>query len=345
MTLSLAGLSYSGNSIPVEEGLLVYPDGDVKFNTDGSKMFICGYDVSFVQRLVAYELSVEWDVTTAVVNAEFLVPEHDDPQSMVFKSDGLKLYIADGGTTIDEYTLSSAWDVSSATFIQSLDVSSEVGTLKSLHVSEDGMMLYTGDYALNYYIKRWSTTGSWSLTGGAIDVGQSYIPFTDSGDKYSYGVWLDSTGLIMYVLANFNDVIYEYTLGVAWDLTTVSYADDAESYFSVTGQDTNPRGFFVNAEHIYVLGGATYDVFQYDFEILKSFSGTVSQEGVHVARTVRIYDRATGIFIAETISDAETGEFIFDEVIDNGVVCYIVILDDDDGDDYNALIYGRVTGV
>lgn len=69
-------------------------------------------------------------------------------------------------------------------------------------------------------------------------------------------------------------------------------------------------------------------------------SGEVTEIGVPVARTVRIYTRSTGALVGTTTSDAVTGEYSF--VVDPGD--YFVIAFDDDVDPvYNAVILDKIT--
>jgi len=72
-------------------------------------------------------------------------------------------------------------------------------------------------------------------------------------------------------------------------------------------------------------------------------SGIVKQDGNPVERTVRVYDRASGLLLGETTSltdgSFEIGFASQDEV-------YVVALDDtSDADDFNALIFDRIVPV
>lgn len=75
-------------------------------------------------------------------------------------------------------------------------------------------------------------------------------------------------------------------------------------------------------------------------EVPYTLSGVVTESSTGVARTVRVYDRATGALLAETISSSEDGSFSI-PIYSNDPV-YVVALDDDSGDDYNAIIFDRV---
>lgn len=72
-------------------------------------------------------------------------------------------------------------------------------------------------------------------------------------------------------------------------------------------------------------------------------SGTVSELGTPVARTVRAYRRDTGALIGETVSAAD-GTFSIDTSGYTGE-CYVIALDDNAGVDYNAKVFDRIVPV
>jgi len=72
-------------------------------------------------------------------------------------------------------------------------------------------------------------------------------------------------------------------------------------------------------------------------------SGTIKEKGVSVARSLAAYNRSTRELYSTGASDA-TGAFTIDAP-DDTTEMLVVALDDDAGEDYNDLIYGRVKGV
>lgn len=72
-------------------------------------------------------------------------------------------------------------------------------------------------------------------------------------------------------------------------------------------------------------------------------SGTVKEKGTAVARTVRSYIRSTGQFYTTTVSQGD-GSFSVGAP-DDTTLMYVIALDDDAGEQYNALIFDRVRGV
>lgn len=75
-------------------------------------------------------------------------------------------------------------------------------------------------------------------------------------------------------------------------------------------------------------------------DTIKNISGIVRNDaGVPVSRKVFLHDRSTGSLVGATVSDSVTGLFS----IPAGVKCYAVVLDDDEGTTYDALILDNIT--
>ena len=72
-------------------------------------------------------------------------------------------------------------------------------------------------------------------------------------------------------------------------------------------------------------------------------AGAIIEAGSPAARTVRVHNRSTGALVTSKVSDSEDGSFEITYVPNESL--YIVALDNDTGDDYNALIYDRVLPV
>jgi sugar lactone lactonase YvrE len=91
------------------------PDGDplaqgISFSDDGTKMYIAGYD-----DIEQFTLSTPWNVSTASLLQQVEMPESSYITDLYFKPDGTKVYVSDDPNTprrINQYDLSTAWDVS-----------------------------------------------------------------------------------------------------------------------------------------------------------------------------------------------------------------------------------------
>jgi hypothetical protein len=62
----------------------------------------------------------QWDISTAVYLQNFSISAQEaTPHGLFFKPDGLKMYISGaGGDDVNEYNLSTAWDISTSVYLQ-----------------------------------------------------------------------------------------------------------------------------------------------------------------------------------------------------------------------------------
>ena len=83
------------------------------FNSDGTKMFIGGFAGDDVNE---YTLSTAYDVSTATFVDAFSILTHEGKiTGLAFNTNGNLMYIVgQGGVEINEYHLTVAWDVSTA---------------------------------------------------------------------------------------------------------------------------------------------------------------------------------------------------------------------------------------
>ena len=111
------------------------------FSADGSKMFVVGYAGADVNE---YTMSTPFDVSTADFVDSFSVSSQDTfPTGVAFSADGSKMFVAGfEGQDVNEYTLSTSFDVSTADFVDSFDVSSEETSLTGVAFSADGSKMF-----------------------------------------------------------------------------------------------------------------------------------------------------------------------------------------------------------
>jgi DNA-binding beta-propeller fold protein YncE len=210
------------------------------FKPDGTKMYICGSTGDDVNE---YSLSSAWDISTASYVQNFSVATQElAPRGLFFKPDGLKLFIVGSGSDqVNEYDLSSAWDISTASHVQSFSVLSQDSVPTDLFFHPDGTGFYvlgdTIDFVFQYII------GGFSVA--TEETSPSAFTFKPDGTK-------------MYVLGTVGDDVNEYDLSTAWDITTASYVQN----FSVASQETLPQAiqFKPDGTKMYILGFTTADV-------------------------------------------------------------------------------------
>ncbi|MEK7606375.1 MAG: hypothetical protein AAB458_02165, partial [Patescibacteria group bacterium] len=88
---------------------------------------------------LSYTTALAFASTSKGVNAEMLTPF-----AVFFKPDGLKMYVVEdfSGSGINEYNLSTAWNVSTASFLQVKDISAEGDSPHGLFFKPDGLKMY-----------------------------------------------------------------------------------------------------------------------------------------------------------------------------------------------------------
>jgi len=236
----------------------VGPTG-IFFKPDGTKMYVLGNVSDSVHQ---YSLSTAWDISTASYDSvSFSVSNQEgSAQDLFFKSDGTKMYIVGFfNKTIYQYTLSSAWDVSSASYDSvGFSVNSQDSTPFGFFIKPDGTKMYVMG-ATNDAVFQYSLSSAWDMSTASYDT----VSFSISSQELNpQTLFFKSDGTKFYVLGYGNDTIFQYSLSTAWDMTTASYDGIA---FGVLSQDASPSGLFFKSDgtKFYVLGPSADAVFQY----------------------------------------------------------------------------------
>ena len=116
------------------------PQG-VAFSSDGSRMFIAGDQNNGVYE---YALGTPFDVTSYSFTAYFNVTGQDrTPEGVAFSNDGARMFVV-GSNRINvyEYALTAPFDVSTASPVDSFDVSEQDSTPTDMAFSSDGAKMF-----------------------------------------------------------------------------------------------------------------------------------------------------------------------------------------------------------
>lgn len=237
------------------------------FKPDGSKMYLIGTTADTVFQ---YSLSTAWDISTASYDSlSFSVATQETaPRVVSFSPDGTKMYtVGTGSDAIFEYSLSTAWDVSTASYGSvSLSVASEDSNPIGLFFKPDGLKMYmTG--GLNRRLYQYSLSTAWEISTASYDnVSTLFIvpvEILSTQNLPPNESFFKDDGTKLYVISLTNDSVYQFGLSTAWDLSTVSYDNVS---FSVTNQESNPNNLFFgkSGEKMYTFGGQNDTVYQYD---------------------------------------------------------------------------------
>jgi len=223
------------------------------FKTDGTQMYIVG---SGSDKVVQYALSTAWDVSTASYTQSFSVLSQDGvSRGLFFKPDGTKMYvIGQSGDNVYEYNLSTAWDISTASYNQNFSVQAQDGTPRGVFFKDDGTEMYVaGDVA--EAVHQYTLTTGWDVSTASFT--QSFSVSTPTPTD----LWFGNSGTKMYILDDAYNRVIEYTLSTAWDVSTASYVRT----FAVLSQDSVPLGLFFKSDgtKMFMLGATSDAVWQY----------------------------------------------------------------------------------
>lgn len=164
-------------------------------------------------------------------------------ENIKIKNNGLKAYISQSSPTdfIAEYTLSRAYDISTATYVNQINISGTVGNIRDFDISADGTkMIVLGDAAANT-IYEYTLSTPYQISSAAY---QSRSFSLNSQDTGMIDINLSVSGLRLIALGVTNNKLYQYTLGSAFNLTSVTFNTE----LAMSSYLTNPtfsiiRGF------------------------------------------------------------------------------------------------------
>jgi sugar lactone lactonase YvrE len=208
--------------------------------------------------------------TTILSNVDMLNASYDSvsfsvageeatPSSLFFSPDGTRMFVlGSNGDDVNQYSLSTPWLVSSASYVTNFSVSSEELTPSGLFFRADGLKMYivgqTNDTVFQY-----SLTTPWSVATASYDS----VSFSIAAQELTpTGVFFKPNGLTMYVVGSASDNVNQYTLSTAWNISTATFTQS----FSISGQESasSDISFTGDGTRMFVSGTTGDDVTVYN---------------------------------------------------------------------------------
>ena len=179
---------------------------------------------------------------------------------LAFSADGTKMYMCGANAdAIFQYSLSTAWDVSTASYDSiSLSVSSQDTVPRGILLNADGTSIYVcGD--INAAIFQYDMTTAYDLSTASYASKSLSVSSEEPGPA---GIAFNNDGTKIYVIGYNNDNVRQYALSTAYDVSTGSYESKT---LDVSSQDSSPRSLFFNSDgtKLFVNGNATDTMYQY----------------------------------------------------------------------------------
>ena len=205
---------------------------------------------------------------------------------MAFSSTGTRLYtlIYRGSTSrnIQEHRLSTAWDITTASFDSPNAVEFELYygdsdvTFSDLTFSIDGTKMYVSESGVGGIenVRQYSlstgydlTTASYEKTKALTEGSPTVLEFSEDGSR-------------LYVITSGRDVIgHQYDLSTPWDVATLSYNSPQDYDYGAAGDITSLASiaFKPDDERVYwVFDSAIETIFQYKMSPGSYLSSTYS---------------------------------------------------------------------
>ena len=228
------------------------------FKPDGTKMYMAGYVNDAIYQ---YTLSTAWDLSTASYDSISLsvVSQDNAPMGLTFKPDGTKMYMAGFGGSIYQYTLSTAWDLSTASYDSvSFSVTSQAPQPRSVTFKPDGTKMYWASSNTNS-VYQYTLSTAWDLSTASYD---SASFSAASQETQVQSILFKPDGAKMYVVGAGSDAVLQYSLSTAWVVSSAVY--DSVS-FSVASQESSPQAMFFDPDgsKLYVVGLTNKIIYQY----------------------------------------------------------------------------------
>jgi sugar lactone lactonase YvrE len=233
-----AGFTAKNMSAPLQDA----SPQDIVFKPDGTRFYVVG---SINDVIFQYDCSNPWDVTTAFFNKTAsgafararVIFQEGAPTGLSFKDDGTKFYIVGtNNDTIYQYSCSTAWDVSTASYdSKSFSVGSQDTAPIGLFFKDDGTKFYIVGQT-NDTVYQYSCSTPWDVSTASYD---SKSFFIGTQEIVPHGLFFKDDGTKFYVVGNSADTVFQYSCSAAWDVSTASY--DSKS-LSVLNNTTSSAG-------------------------------------------------------------------------------------------------------
>jgi len=246
--------------LPSEFASADFPYG-MKWKDDGTKLYIGHFQDETIYQ---YSASVAYDVTTLTYDSKSLDVSAEgtsDTYGIFWKDDGTSIYVVRDYTVIFQYDLTTAWDLSTASYAsKNVDVGASVDPDSySFWIRSNGLKLYTvSDFFGDIF--QWTLSTAWDISTATYDTvtfrlsDNAELPDTIGNNGFGpAGIYFNTAGTKMFIADYSDNGIHRYRLNTPWDISTLVWEQ-----FS----DNIPKGHFSE-----ILSNSDEDEFNLTFDL------------------------------------------------------------------------------
>lgn len=188
--------------------------GGIFWKPNGRKSVLSDYGNN---NLLTIEYSTPWDISTFNVTQTSSYG-NGNPVGVVLKPDGTKLYVMDFNGEVDQYDLSTAWDVTTRGSSVSFGVNAE---FTGMSFNSDGTKMYCAYRSLGE-VESYSLSTAWDVSTASFIQGtqhnQTGVTGIDFNGDYTKCFLSDKSGTIA-----------SYDLGSSDDISSLTVANTFET--------------------------------------------------------------------------------------------------------------------
>lgn len=251
---------------------------------DGNKFYVTGgiQDDVFQYSMTNGDLS-----TASYDNKSIAIPTETTPTGVAFTPDGTKMFvIGSGSDLVRQATLSTAWDVSSATFS---------GTIGTIDTTPSGIDIVEG--------------GNLYFIGSSTDLVRQYCSVKNVIVPSSTDICFSNTGNVLYVVQSATDGVYRFNLSSNYDLDT---ATNSETFLGVNAVEAAPTGISISndGKRLFLAGSGSDVIRQYNLGTSFDLTTAILTSNLNIAAketaltSMHLSSNEKYVYIVGTSSDA-----------------------------------------
>ncbi|MCC5943247.1 MAG: Ig-like domain-containing protein [Balneolaceae bacterium] len=246
------------------------------FRPDGRRMYILGRSS---ENIIEYHLQTPWDISGASYARELDISselgtgaQEGSVAHAVFirKSDGNKMWVFNR-TEIWEYSLSTPWDITTATNTGYRSFSDDIVRGHDIDFRPNGKTLYIDD-RLHGAVFQYNLSTPWDVSTATLT---SDLNIQNQQQEVR-GIQLNSDGTKLFLMDTGRQEVLEYNISTPYNINTASFVGAYN--VSTQSQSSDPRGITFNTEFdgFYVTDASQDKVYQFRVRYADSNLSTIS---------------------------------------------------------------------
>ena len=211
---------------------------DVKFNSDGTVIFILGTGGNGIDR---WSLSTPYDIGSITAADTTFTSIGGDPRGLAFNNDGTKMFVLNQtNTRVEEYNLSTPYNPDTKTLTNTLTNATSSNFHQGLGFNADGSKMFvvksrgSGDDNTDNKIDEYALSTAFDISSSSATLTGTFSP-THSSDEYLSGMAFNGSGTKMYHINWSGDEVREYSLSCPFKVTSSSTCDAPQKNKDVRG--------------------------------------------------------------------------------------------------------------